>query len=112
MELAPEALKDIRVDSILVKMLLQPEIRRGLYVPDSARKALEKRRKAAWEGQVVRLGAKIDKKQWEPHVVEVGDKVFIAPEAIDCPSFVNREGEDIVRYIFIRDEDLIGKRVK
>lgn len=110
MELSPEQLKDIRVDSILVKTLLQPETRRGLYVPDSARRALDKKRGSTWEGKIIRFGAEIDKKQWEPHTVSEGDTVVIAPEAIDCPSFFFRNGEELERFVFVRDEDILAKR--
>lgn len=107
-EIEPSSLKAVLGDAVLVKYIPPPNMAGRLHVPESARKN-DSGRRSAWKGEVVKFGEDVDFEQWKPHTVSPGDAVFISPEALDCPSFYAVEDDVKERYVFVRDEDIIGK---
>lgn len=98
---------ELKGDRVLVLQLEEEKKRGELYLPDSVVDRMSRKRSTAWRAQVVSWGPGVDMYNLR-HELKKGDKVLIAPVALDCPKFEVREGDVTKKYFIVVEEDLLG----
>lgn len=108
-EIALGDIVTVKGDSLLVRKAAFAAKQVGsIFIPESARDDAKFDRQSAWRAELVKIGDKVDLKDYDRYgdKVSIGSFLYLNPVAIDCPHFNSQDGKET--YFFVKEEDVLG----